>query len=187
MAGIASTIGNRRRLDMYYYAKKVFEIPVYSCSKDAYARYCRRRLEAYFKLANQAAVQDAKVWQMPITADRIKRDMTNWEDANIYPWEYNQCVGFIRLFVSRRHVGADLFLPTKRISKTMLRKCMRLAGNLFDDVIYDDLSSQQICTLILDKLHYTSKLWLSKNRHIDLSTFTMLAPFVEWRELLLSP
>jgi hypothetical protein len=62
---------------------------------------------------------------------------------------------------------------------------MRHAGDLFDDVIYADLSSQQIYAFILNQLNHTSKLWLSRNRHIDLSTFRMLAPFVQWRELLL--
>lgn len=171
---------------MYDNAKRVFEISVYSCSKDAYERYWDRRREAYLRIAKQAATQDEKVWQIPITSKRINPDMMNWEHANIFPWEYNQCVGFIRLFVSRRHIGADLFLTTKRVSKTMLRKCMRHAGDLFDDVIYEDLSSQQIYAFILNQLNHTSKLWLSRNRHIDLSTFRMLAPFVQWRELLLS-
>jgi hypothetical protein len=101
-------------------------------------------------------------------------------------WQFNQIVGWLRLFVEGRTIGCHIWrIDAKRIGRRMRNKRLQLAT--FSDVLgawFPDGSSKEIFDELLKRLTDIAGEPPYLNRHVDLDVFRRIGPFIDWRSIL---
>src|SRR6266436_10334200 len=92
------------------HAQRILELPVYRCTEEQYYR----EQDANYKSAAQE--HERKLQRATYTpkgvAEQMKEFRIGWKE---YPWDFNEVVGWIRLFVRAESIGAALFVINKKI------------------------------------------------------------------------
>ena len=102
------------------------------------------------------------------------------------PWQFNQIVGWLRLFVEGDKIGCHpWWVDAKRLSRRMRQK--RLYLQTTSDVLGVRLrneSSNEIYDILLKRLSEKAEEQPYKNRYVDLDIFRRVGPFIDWREMI---
>jgi hypothetical protein len=102
------------------------------------------------------------------------------------PWNFNQAIGWIRLYAAGSHVGGHLWwVDAKRPQRNMRNKMFRLMtpSNILPTFFTPAHSSDEIYRETLKAIKNLSRESL-KGRYVDLEAFENIGPFVNWQELL---
>lgn len=131
---------------------------------------------------------------MPASEEKIRVDesiIQRWREASGRdkweelggPWQFNQIVGWIRVYVGWRGLGGHLWMAKgKRLQrKTRRRFRLESIGNCLPGVCTDAVSSRVVYENLLTELQAMGK---DIKRHLDLSVFERIGPYVDWRKLL---
>ena len=155
----------------------ILDIPVYRCTQEEHA-------------AEVDKIIDSKIDAMrPPLADRArwKRDIVlRYDDAQWMRWQYNQTIGWLQLYVSGMDILAtEYWVSAKHITphlkhKTFAWNCYKAISvvvlpNMSDADIYSEVDMELV------SLGNTKKY---RKRHIDLTTFHNIGPFIRWQDLL---
>ncbi len=106
-----------------------------------------------------------------------------WENYG-GPWQYNQVIGWVRLYVLGSQLRGDLWMMTgKRLHRKSHNPIRRVRDDFEIDIIPDE-SSAQILSKLEQELKHLQKSLYKKRRFLDLECFQSLAPFIDWRKLI---
>jgi len=102
------------------------------------------------------------------------------------PWQFNQIVGWLRLFVEGSKIGCHpWWVNAKRLSRRMRNKRFYLKTT--SDVLGIRLrneTSNEIFDILLKRLSEKAEEPPYKNRYVDLAVFRRVGPFIDWRGML---
>ena len=104
----------------------------------------------------------------------------------VAPWNFNQVVGWIRLYVPGSQVCGELwFTNAKRFGRNLVRKQFSLHRKLFDLDVRSSQSSDDIFFGLLSELRSINKIG-NRRIYLELEPFETLGPFIDWRSLTLN-
>lgn len=102
------------------------------------------------------------------------------------PWQFNQIVGWFRLFAEGCTIGCHpWWVDAKRLSRKMQNKRMYL--KTYSDILharFSEESSTEIYIKLIERLIILAKEPKYKNRYVDLNVFYRIGPYIDWRAIL---
>jgi hypothetical protein len=161
------------------HAKRILELPVYRCTEEQYYR----EQDANHK---SAAQEYARILQWAghtpeSAAEQMKAFEIRWKT---YPWDFNEVIGWVRLYVRTGSIGAVLYSVKTKISKNMSRKKFEWDSYKFIELpiaegetsaeIFNDLRKS-----IITETHRTFK----GKRYIDTGVLDVVGPHLDWAVL----
>lgn len=162
----------------------VFDIPIYRCEEGKFYRQMTEHIESYFN-----SIYDGLKIPRPATDPPhlafIRGHMQNRFGA---PWDFNQVVGWLRLFVEGSGIGGHLWMvDAKRVSRSMHKRfTLRSGSNVLAFTMPPDADSATIYRITLESIRHLSKIPEFRKRVFDLREFQNIGPFVNWKELILA-
>lgn len=159
----------------------IFDIAVYLKDEDAYYKnmnnHINNNLNKTFISRGLTREKNPEVFMS--RTDDIRKSYGG-------AWDFNQIVGWIRLYAEPSHIGAHLWWVQgkklqRRMSKTFY---LMTTSNFLATYFYPEDDSNKIFNDTLADIKWLSKESLFKGRHIDLEPFTRIGTFVDWRGLL---
>jgi len=149
-----------------------FEIPIYRTSIENYCIEMNNMREKYYgQFPGSRAGRYFEGY-----ADLIER--THW-----YPWNYNETIGFLNLYIFGSQLRVDFWLiPNQRISKGIHKKKFINYGKILEAQIDKTKSSVEIFEWIVSELSDLEKRKF-KRRHFDLRAFKVLGRYIDWKTL----
>jgi len=159
----------------------IFDIPVY------------RKTKADFNLEIETQVAKREEWiishdpeQGPLDHEVRQRVYHKVIAESGGPWQFNQVVGWLRLFVEGNTIGCHpWWVDAKRLNRRMRYK--RLYMQTPSDILkarFTKEPSKEIYNRLLERLTELSKDITYKNRYVDLDVFQRIGPYIDWRKLL---
>ena len=103
------------------------------------------------------------------------------------PWQFNQVVGWLRLYVDPSHVCGELWwVDAKRINRIMRKRRFYLttASNVLATYFTPEYDSESIYQKTLVDIERLTSERPLKKRYLDLENFRNIGPFINWRVLL---
>jgi hypothetical protein len=161
----------------------VFDIPIYWCSKDTY----EAKQDA---AAEKQLIRCFESMGIPRESQRDNCDRIKGHAHEVFggPWQFNQIVGWLRLFTEGNGLGGHLWMVNaKRMSRTMKKRFyLRSASNALSGFFPPNCANDEIFKITLESIEILARSdWLT-SRYFDLNTFKRIGPFVEWRQLVLA-
>ncbi len=159
----------------------IFDIPIYRKTKDDF------NAEIETLVANRVEeIISYDPERRPLTREVRDRQFHSVIAESGGPWQFNQIVGWFRLFVEGNTIGCHpWWVEAKRLNRRMRNK--RLYLQTYSDVLcarFPKESSNDIYNRLLERLTEMSKESTYKNRYVDLDVFRRIGPFIDWRGLL---
>lgn len=159
----------------------IFDIPIYRCDRQRHYAEMDRALQ----LEKDNLIQISGSTKPSPYAFRYIDKRTREKCGG--PWEFNQVIGWLRLFVTPSHIGGHLwFVDAKRINRDMRKKRFYLTSSSNVLATYSRTSDDS--TAIFD---HTLSCIISfanqgslKKRFLDVEQFKNIGPFINWRTLL---
>jgi len=161
--------------------KYIFDIPVYRKSPSEF--------DAEINIAMARRVENI------VSYDPERRQLDRETHQRLHhaviaesggPWQFNQIVGWLRLFVEGGKIGCHpWWVDAKRLSRRMRHK--RLYLKTTSDVLGIHLrneSSHEIFDILLKRLSEKAEEPPYKNRYVDLDVFRRVGPFIDWRGMI---
>jgi hypothetical protein len=164
-------------------AQRILELPVYRCTEEQHYRDQKCRCDA--------AVQPIKqsLQTVPnISPERVAQELedfrNSWLQREEYMWDFNEVVGWIRLYARAGSIGASLFVVNQRVSKSMVRKRFVWdSSNFLVMSVYENQSNSEIFRnlkeLVIDESHSRFK----GRRYIDIGVLDIIGPHLDWAAL----
>ena len=159
----------------------IFDIPIYRKSKDDYYTeidyYIEKRVEWIISHDPERRPLDHEVRQ------RVHHSVIAESGG---PWQFNQIIGWFRLFIEGNTIGCHpWWVDAKRINRRMRNK--RLYLQTPSDILqarFRNESSNEIYSILLDRLVRLSEDNSYNKRYVDLNVFRRIGPFIDWHKLL---
>jgi hypothetical protein len=154
----------------------VFDIPVYRCTESAFVKERmkerERRLRGFDKL------------ETPHAYDAVERHI----EEEWYPWELNEIVGYLRLYVHGHRVKGDLFyMKSKHKGRTR-----RIGRGSKDPIVYyakifelpfsPTDTSQTVYQSLMHDLQRLKHPPLNR-RYLNLKDFSRFGMHIDWSKL----
>ena len=156
-----------------------FEIPIYRCSPDQFVLETENE-----KVRSLSQIQNQKVSNPENYAFAEQ-----WFDNHVrYPWEFNEIVGYLRLYALGDQIRGDLwFMKAKRIRRGTKRK-HHWIGKAFELTCRPVESNEQIGKKVIARVMSVGLEAPCEGRYIDIQCLTGAASALDWRMLAgLSP
>ena len=159
----------------------IFDIPIYRNTKDDF----NTEIETHVaKRVEWIIYHDPE--RRPLSREVRDRQLHSVIAESGGPWQFNQIVGWLRLFAEGNTIGCHpWWVEAKRLNRKMSNK--RLYLKTFSDVLgvrFPNESSTEIFNTLLERLTEMAKEPKYKNRYVDLDFFRRIGPFIDWRRLL---
>lgn len=149
------------------------EIPVYRCSRAKHANEMERARQQYAARSGCSA------------ASRPRLDQ-HFNERYFTEWDYNEVVGWIRLFWLGPQLRAEYFLAAgeryRRAQHCKFERC----DKLFEMEMPEDASDAYIQTELRTAIQDAFKAAHLTRLVVDLTAFDNLAGYVNWRALMQS-
>lgn len=160
----------------------IFDIPVYRCSEEQFdvdmAAAVAKRHDEFFATTG-------------ISRENAPESYKNIEEHTRQtfggPWNFNQVVGWLRLFAEPSHVGGHLWwVDKKRIQRVMREKRFILitSSDVLGNYFTPEDDSDEIYRGTLEDIKRLSRQSPLKDRYVNLGTFLNIGPYIDWRSLL---
>lgn len=159
----------------------VFDIPVY------------RKSNSEFDLETEIGVKQEVEWivshdpqRRPLSHETRERIMDRTIARAGGPWQFNQVVGWLRLFVEGSTIGGHLWwVDAKRLNRRMRNRRLRLLT--FSDIFHQYFPTEPsniIFSRIVQRLGEMACEPPYDRCYLDLDVFLRVGPFVDWRALM---
>lgn len=153
----------------------VFEILIYRIKeKDFYALYEKREQEFINKVIPEP---ENKIYEKS-----IKR-LEFWFFENYGgPWNYNQIIGAIEIFLLGDQIRGDYWLSTKKRYRTKMKnKNISKYGKIFEMHVFNDTSNNTISSEI--KKRISDFLKYDKRLVPDFRAYDAISKYIDWKKL----
>jgi len=101
------------------------------------------------------------------------------------PWNYNQVIGWIRLFIFGSQIRGELWKMTGKNFTRKTRNQIQFMGKIFEIDCITGENSEQILKKLDNELDQIQKGLGKKKRILDLQCFKNLASYIDWRKLVI--
>lgn len=159
--------------------KFFFEIPIYRCSQEKfhndYDRDLNNHLDTIWPNGERYSLSRH-------TVEFAKQHF--WERYGA-PWNFNQAVGWLRLFVTGSQIRADLwFTNAKKLLRWPKHRQISLIGKGFELTFWPEDSTPQIYETVLNELVEFEKHFRGGRLKLDLECFKNIGTHINWRALI---
>jgi len=161
------------------YKEPLLELAIYSYSEREYLDRCERYVQAHLplRLRGGAGGPGSSGFEAAVRERLIDRFGGTWD--------YNQAVGWLRLYVLGNQLrGTYWFTTAKRIRTNPLRKRFEWHGSPLEVGVSDTQQSDEIFEELLSEVRRFSQEDHIKPRYVDLRPLLLLGPFIDWRALV---
>jgi len=159
----------------------IFDIPVYRKTHEEFNTEINRELA---KRVERIVSCDPQ--RRPLNRETYGRQKDAVIAESGGPWQFNQIVGWLRLFAEGDKIGCHLWwVNAKRLNRRMQKKRFQL--QTFSDVLGGGCRnkySNEIYDILLKRLIEEAAEPQYKKRYIDLNVFRRVGPFIDWRGML---
>jgi len=159
----------------------IFDIPIYRKTKDDFNNEIKTSLGS-----RVGWIISHDLDRRPLkneTYDRLKDSVIRESGG---PWQFNQIIGWLRLFVEGNTIGGHFWwIDAKRLNRKIRYK--RLYLTTPSDVLqawFPKESSTEIFDKLLNDLTTMAKEPKYKKHYFDLDVFRRIGPFIDWRDLI---
>lgn len=160
----------------------IFDIPVYRCTEEQF----------YADMDAAVSKRHDEIFATTgISRKNAPESYKNMEEHTRQtfggPWNFNQVVGWLRLFAESSHVGGHLWwIDAKRIQRVMRQKRFFLTtiSDVLSNYFTSEDDSESIYRRTIEDIERLTKQRPLKDRHVDLETFLNIGPHIDWRGLL---
>jgi hypothetical protein len=161
-------------------AQRIFELPVYRCTEEQLS--CEQK--ASCAAAAQPVAQSLKKVPL-ITPERVAQEVedfkSRWRQREAHCWDFNEVVGWIRLYARPGSIGASLFILDKRISRTLVRKRFLWdSWNFIDMSVSKKQSNAEIFETLKKLILAESRERFNQRRYVDIGVLDALGPHLDW-------
>lgn len=159
----------------------IFDIPVYRVNSAEFDK------ETKLLLAKRLSWLASFDPQRRLPNRRVKeRELQSLIAAAGGAWQFNQTVGWLRLFAEGSTIGCHTWwVDAKRLNRRMRQR--RLYLTTHSDTLgtwFPAESSAEIFDTLLTRLSDMAANPPYINRHVDLESFRRVGPFIDWRGIL---
>jgi len=152
------------------------EIPIYRISQVEFAKQYDRDVTKHVELL---------VNETPLSSDQIDKIRGIYAKEYGGPWQYNQAVGWLRLFVLGSQIRGDLWMSSReRYMRRSTRDFGPLVGDYFNVPCSRTQSSAEIRDAVESELLEFERSYRNGRLVLDLECFHELADHIDWRNLL---
>jgi hypothetical protein len=158
------------------HAQRILELPVYRCTEEQYYREqdadYKSAAQEYERILQRAGHTPKGV------AEQMKAFRIGWKR---YPWDFNEVVGWIRLYVRAESIGAALFVVKTKISRNMARKKFAWDSSNFIEIpVSEGQSSAEIFDVLRNSIIAENLRRFKGKRYVDTGILDVLGPYVDW-------
>ena len=156
------------------------EIPIYRVSRDRFHKTYDHDLRRHWDRLERA---DGR------TREEMREELRLWVEQHFWetygsPWQYNQAVGWLRLFVLGSQITGELWMSAaKRLTRKGLRR-FQFVGTAFEIHCGPEQSSDDIRTEVEQALERFRKEYRGGRLILDRECFRALAPHIDWCGLI---
>ncbi len=155
-----------------------FEIPIYRTSQERFNQECGSNLKRHLEKLQLSAFACEPTPEILLPAQQ-----RFWETYG-GPWQYNQVIGWIRLYVLGSQIRGDLWKMTGKRLQRKSRNQINRVGKIFEIDFTPDESSEEIHAKIEAELKQVQNGCAKKKQVLDLQCFRTIATCVDWRKLV---
>lgn len=160
-------------------AERILEIPIYRCTEEQHRAQERERFELWIEPL------ETRFYSGGRTPERVKI----WEEhrADLHQrmvtlWDFNQIVGWLRLYAWSGNIRAYLFFVRERVTKLMRHKTFRTErGNFIEMRVFPEQSNEETLAklkkTILAEAAANSRL---RRLYVDMGVLDVLGPRIDW-------
>ena len=120
-------------------SERILEIPIYRCTEEQHRKEEKQNFEIWIEPLEKSFYAGGK------TAERVRI----WEDYRrdayqrvVTIWDFNEVVGWIRLYAWTGNIRAYLFFCKERITRVLRRKIFETRrGNLIEMYVFPEQSN----------------------------------------------
>jgi len=161
--------------------KYIFDIPIYRTTRYQFNAEIDKIVEKQLEWVLSHDPQ-----RNPLPQDLKDRVRERVAKESGSPWQFNQIIGWLRLFLEGSRIGCHpWWVDAKRINRRM--KYKRFLMQTYSDIFQADCrnkSSEEIYKVLLHNLKKLAAEKPYKKRYVDLDVFCRLGPYVDWRRLI---
>jgi hypothetical protein len=159
--------------------KYIFEVLLYRENEnkfnDKYALDSKKYIEYFSHNMESMDFETRRITLLSIENDYWKRYGA--------PWNYNQVIGAIKMFVNENEIRGELWLSNKkRYTRNMNQKCISLQGKAFEYYVDDNTTNNEIANeitkLIIESIKYDKRIY------IDLECFNNIKKYLDWKSVI---
>lgn len=162
-------------------ARRILELPVYRCTDEQHHKEQKEKCEdaaRFFKQSLHMLEKD------PDTSPEAEQFRREWYEREGCPWEFNQIVGWIRLYAWTGNIAAYSFSVRQRITKNMCRKQFVLDGKFLEMRVVNDQSNLMILEKLKKTIHAETRERPRMQRlYIDTGVLDVVGPHIDWLAL----
>jgi hypothetical protein len=167
-------------------SERILEIPIYRCTDEQHRDQEDKDFETAMKLPEVQFFLGGR------TPERVKIWQNYRESAYgraVTLWDFNQIVGWIRLYTWPGNIRAYLFLTRERVTKVMRRKTFHTKrGNFIEMNVFPNQSNAEILEKIKESIlavmagHHRLRRF-----YVDMGVLDVLGPHIDWIALTKPP
>jgi hypothetical protein len=121
---------------------RVLEIPIYRCTEEQHQKEEDERFEAWIEPLETAFYLDGR---MPERVQRWENYRSELRSRMVIPWDFNEIIGWIRLYTWPGNIRAYLFSTRERITRVMRRKTFETRrANFIEMRVYPNETNHEI-------------------------------------------
>ena len=155
-----------------------FEIPIYRVCETLFHSEFDRDQAAH--LDKQRRLGRVEPGQLPDWELQVKDGF--WKSYGM-PWQFNQVVGWLRLFRLGHQLRGDLWLSSaKRFLRVPGHKRFELVGKAFEIWVESKSTDEAIVSRLRDEFKELERNYSSRKLTLDLECFDSIAPFIRWTD-----
>lgn len=163
----------------------LFEIPVYRCDPDSYYQDYEERRGQTIRQWLSVRPFDSEIER----AKKIKEKEADYDFAYHRAWNYNEVIGWIRVFNAGGHIKGELWFVNKRVSRTLRNKIYIQYGNAFECGVsqYDpgSITNEEFFDhLMLCMQEQIAEDHLLSKYFIDYEAFANTGRYFDWKKLI---
>ncbi|MBI5098795.1 MAG: hypothetical protein HZB30_06105 [Nitrospirae bacterium] len=150
----------------------LFEVPIYSCTINEHKEKMKMLKKQFLKCLEG-------------NTESYEKFSNYFDRERWFPWQYNETIGWIEIFICGSQVRGEYWFVKERISKKLKKKHFQNKGKLFEYSPSDDsASSGKIFQELLDTIKSVIKESHVKKYYVDFSKFENTGKLLNWSMLL---
>ena len=154
------------------------DVPIYRCPKEKFNDRYDNDLKKHYEMIWPQGLKD-------ISKNILENvEQSFWERYGT-PWQFNQIVGWLRLFTTGAQIRGDLWeLRGKRFVRNPKHKQYYLRGKAFELTCYASQTSKEILDCLKAELKAQNETIRGGKLVVDLEVFDNLSNHIDWHSLV---
>jgi hypothetical protein len=168
--------------------KYIFEIPIYRIPAKKYETILKKERKSFEKNCENQFKNTLSENRNPKSIkkhlERMRKELV-FEDRHWFPWDYNEIIGWIRIFTFENQIRGEYFwVKAKSLVRKPIRKRFFWEGKAFELSINKEDSSKDIFKKIIGEIKKLKKQKPFNGRYVYLEVLKNIGQFLDWKNLM---